>query len=244
MQRLNHVIAKAKDVKSETTSRLSDLYKVIQKGELFKGHTRRWARADDEGPSYQNEDKLVQHMVDDILAEARVEWSRVMDSDATRDYANMSACADVVVQGITVLKAAPVPFLLTLEKNLKDMKDFVSKLPVLDPGERWVYDESDRLFKGQPRESYKSKKIERAQVVVPPTEQHPAQWTKLSEDITEGTWTTTLLCSALTSSRKRDLIDRVTALQEAVHIARETANMAEAPQQEVSKAVFNFVFGG
>jgi len=243
MQRLNHVISNAKDVKSQTTAALSKVYKNLQKATLFGGHTRRWKADADEGPVYQSEDKKVQLRVEDVIEEARKQWSLVMDIEATRDFANMNACADVRVGAVVILKDAPVPFLLSLEKQLKDLAAFVEKLPELDPAEFWDLDAEARFFRGRPKETYKTRKVSEAQVVVAPTEQHPGQWTELARDIREGTWTTTSLSGATTSSRKKELLERVNTLRQAVHVARENANLTEAPSVEAGAPIFNYVFG-
>ena len=243
MKRLNHVISSAKDVKSQTTAALSAHYKDLQKAQLFGGHTRRWAADSDDGPVYQDEDKKVQRRVEDTLAACREQWVKIMDVEATRDFANRHACADVVVGETVLIKEAPVPFLLSLEKMLKDMAAVFEKLPELDPAEFWERDEEARLYRGKPKETYKTRKVEEAQVVVAPTEQHPAQWTKLSRDIREGKWITTTLSGATTSSRKKMLVEKVNLLRQAVHVARENANMAPVEDVTVGDPIFNFIFG-
>jgi hypothetical protein len=243
MQRLNHVIAKAKDIKSATTAALSLVYKLNQKKDLFGGHTRRWSPAADDGRVYQDEDKIVQKRVEDVLVEAREQWEKAINSEATRDFANMTACADVAIGDTVIFEKAPVPFLLSLEKQLKDMAGFMAKLPELDPGQKWERDDDARLWRGQPRSSYKSRKVTEPVVVTEATDKHPAQWTEVTKDILEGTWMTTVLSGATTTSQKKQLLERVNTLREAVHVARENANMSEAPDKEIGKAVFNYVFG-
>jgi hypothetical protein len=241
-QRLNHVIAITKSTKSEVNKDLSALYKLIQKKDVFAGLTRTWSPADDEGPVYQDESKKVIHRVPDVIASARSAWARVMDVEATRDFANMSATADVVVDGVILIQGAPVTFLLALEKQLKDMASFVENLPELDPSGSWSWDSGSMLFKGEPRETYKTRKTTDPVVVTEATEKHPAQWTNVTKDIREGTWTTTALSGATTTSRKKLLRERVQALRDAVHVARESANMSPAPPKDVSLGILDYIF--
>ena len=239
--RLSHVIAITKDVKTAANSELSKLYKALAKADLFKGQTKAWTPAEEDGIKYQEKDILVQKRTDDVLDQCVLQWTNLMDAEATRDFANMGAFASVEVDGVILLADAPVPFLLSLEKQLKDMAGVLARIPELDPSEPWAYDDGTRMYRGKPTETYKSKKVKTPRVVVEATEKHPAQWTELTEDIIEGTWVTTNLSGCMSASKKKAMLEKVNKLRQAVHIAREEANSSPAPAQAVGKPLFEFI---
>lgn len=64
----------------------------------------------------------------------------------------------------------------------------------------------------------------------------------VTKEVPVGTWTTRKFSGALTENRKRELLDRVHALQDAVKTARERANQAEAPVVSVGAEIFGYLF--
>lgn len=74
----------------------------------------------------------MQIKAEDVLRATAGTLTRLFDVTATKDWANRTAAADVVVDGTVLLAQVPVPYLLFLEKQLTDMHTFVRKLPVLD----------------------------------------------------------------------------------------------------------------
>jgi hypothetical protein len=75
------------------------------------------------------------------------------------------------------------------------------------------------------------------------TKEHPAQVQVYMEDVPVGDWTTVKFSGALPATRVREILGRVTALQEAVKFAREEANGAEVADQRAGEAVFRYLFG-
>jgi hypothetical protein len=61
------------------------------------------------------------------------------------------------------------------------------------------------------------------------------------EDIPAGDWTTVKFSGALPAARVRVLLDRVTALQQAVKYAREEANTTEITDREAGEKVFGYL---
>jgi hypothetical protein len=76
------------------------------------------------------------------------------------------------------------------------------------------------------------------------TPQHPAQVQMYMEDVPAGDWTTVKFSGALPAARVRVLLDRVTALQQAVKYAREEANTAEVTDREAGEAIFRYLLAG
>lgn len=241
MTKLSQIIAVEKGVKSDATRRVTDLHRDVQKAPLLSGISRSYQPRQDDGDQLPPESTKVQVKADDVLAEAAAVMTRLFDVTLTKDHANTTASADVVVDGETLLRAVPVTYLLFLEKQLTDLHTFVAKLPVLDPAEEWAFDEARGCYATPPVRTVRGKKIPRNHVIAEATKEHPAQVQVYMEDIPDGDWTTVKFSGALPASRVRTLLDRVVALQHAVKYAREDANGAEVADKSAGEKVFSYL---
>lgn len=239
--KLNQVIALEKGVKSTAESALTQAYHQLQKPQLLAGQERSYQPKDDEGDTYPPEPVKLQLRVPEVLDSVAQSLTRLFNVTATKDAANQVAVADIVVDGVVVVKDVPVTTLLTLEKKLVDLVTFVSKLPVLDPADTWVFDDTANAWKSSTVRTTKSKKIPRNHVKAEATDKHPAQVEMFTEDVIVGAWSTTKLSGALSAADHRSLLNRVQALQAAVKVAREQANMTEAPDKQIGEAIFNYL---
>ena len=82
----------------------------------------------------------MQQRADDLIRQAIGKWTELWNLIYTQDLGNQQAKADVVVDGKTLLQQVPVTFLLFLDKQVNDLKTFISKLPTPDPAEEWSHD--------------------------------------------------------------------------------------------------------
>ena len=131
---------------------------------------------------------------------------------------------------------------LFLEKQLTDVKTFVSQLPVLDVAEDWKTDANSGLMRTDPTKTSRSKKIAKPIVLYPATEQHPAQVQMYAEDILAGYWSTTKFSGAVAKPEKEELFERVEKLLVAIKEAREEANMAdEVAVDDIGEAIFSYL---
>jgi len=241
--KLNQIIAVEKGVKSKSFSDLTEAHQAVQKQALLAGISRSYQPKDEEGEQLPPESTRVQVQVEQVLRDVSTTLTRLFDVTATKDWANTSATADVVVDGQTIVSGAPVSYLLFLEKQLVDLQTFVKKLPVLDAAESWSRDESTDSWKTEPVRTIRTKKVPRNHVKAPATDKHPAQVEVYYEDIAVGYWTTVKFSGALPARRVNELLDRVTKLQAAVKFAREEANSVEVDDRRVGEAVFGYLFG-
>jgi len=241
MTKLNQIIAVEKGVKSTTTRRVTDLHRDVQKDALLSGISRTYQPRDEDGDHLPPESTRVQVRAEDVLAEAAQVMTRLFDVTLTKDQANTAARADVSVDGHVLLPKVPVTYLLFLEKQLTDLHTFVAKLPVLDPSEDWSFDEARECYVTTPAKTVRSRKVPRNHVLAEATPQHPAQVQTYMEDIPAGDWTTVKFSGALPAARVRVLLDRVTALQQAVKYAREEANTTEITDREAGEKVFGYL---
>lgn len=245
MARLNQIIAVEKGIKSRVYGEISDLNKAIQKGELFNGLAKTYLPKDDDGETLPPERKRVQFVATDVLRNVERFSSELMDVTARKDWTNCVAKGSVEVDGVTVISDAPVSFLLFLEKQLTDMRTFISNMPVLDEAEAWSKDENSGLYKTEPTMTHRTKKVAKPIVLYPATPEHPAQTQMVAEDVIAGFWSQVKHSGAMPKPDRDAIADRVEKLLRAVKQAREAANVQdEAKTPEVGTAVFGYLFGG
>ena len=242
MAKLNQIIAIANGVKSRAQGGLTELYHKLQKPELLSGIARTYRPKDDDGEQLPPESKRVQVRVSEALEQADTILANLFDIVATQDYANCTAMANVTVDGAVILHDVPVTYLLFLEKQLVDIATLVSKLPTLDPAYEWNFSNEADAYVTRETETTRTKKILRNHVKAEATKEHPAQVDVYTEDVIVGYWSKVDFSGAIPASRKKMLVARVRALQDAVKSAREEANSSEAAPQHVGGAVFGYLF--
>ena len=243
MAKLNQIIAIEKGVKSQTLRELTDAHHQLQKPSLLSGIARTYRPIDDEGEQYPPESTRVQVKAEEIIERTVQILTKLFDVTATKDWANGTALADVTVEGNKILEQVPVTYLLFVEKQLTDLYTFISKLPILDASETWIFDSSADAWATEPIQTTKTKKIPRNHVKAEATEQHPAQVEVYYEDVIVGYWRTVKFSGALPATRVSELLERVRKLQEAVKFAREEANSIEVEDQTVGDKIFGYLFG-
>ena len=136
----------------------------------------------------------------------------------------------------------PVSYLLFLEKQLQDVKTFVSSLPVLSIDKDWQRDPNRGCYVTSPKETVKTKRIVDFVVAYEATEHHPAQIKEVSKDVIEGVWSLIDFSGALPQDRVNLILNRVDKLQKAVIQAREEANGRDVQQKQVADALFSYLF--
>ena len=240
--KLNQVIALEKGVKSRSYASLTEAHRLLQQPALLSGIARTYKPNDDDGEQYPPENTRVQGRAEEMIASTGRILGELFDVVATKDVANCSARADVVVDGRVLLPAVPVTHLLFLEKQLVDLRTFVQKLPVLDPSETWHFDATQDCWASDPAETNKTKKVPRNHVKAEATDKHAAQVEVYHEDVVVGRWKTVKFSGALPAARVRALLERVDKLQKAVKIAREEANGATIEPVKTGDQVFGYLF--
>jgi len=241
--KLHQVIAVEKGIKSRVYKLVTELYKSIQKPALFDGFAKTFEKTDEEGEELPDEKKLVQLNAEQVLQDIAESMTEHFDVVAAKDHANCEAKADVVVGGVTILKAVPATHLLFLEKQVTDLNTAIEHLPVLDPAYDWTEDPATSLFKSTAQRTTRTKKVQKPIVLYDATDNHPAQTQLITEDQVVGHWVTVKHSGAVTAARKKELQKRVQALLKAIKFAREEANSVEAPAKSVGEAVFGYLLG-
>ncbi len=240
--KLNQIIAIEKGVKADAAGTLTQAYHNLQKGQLLSGIARAYQPRDDEGEQLPPESTRVQLRTDQVVAEVCKALTRLFDVVATKDKANTSAKASVVVDGVTLASDVPATYLLFLEKQLVDLATFVRKLPTLDPSDRWTWDEQQGAFATDPVRTTRTKKVLRNHVKAEATERHPAQVEVYTEDVVVGYWTTTRFSGAVPAAEVAEILERIVKLTEAVKRAREEANSITVIDEMVGAALLGYLF--
>lgn len=246
MTRLSQLNAVVNGEKTRSSTALTDLYHLVQKNAgLLSGVMRNYTPLDDEGEQVPPESTRVQTRVQaDVLPALTTALSRMFDLQLTQDYANTQAFADVVVDGAVLLPAAPVTYLLFLEKQLVHLQTFVGKLPVLDPSDEWTWDDNLGVWRSNVTRTLRTKKVLRNHVKAEATDKHPAQVELFQEDRTQGTWETVKLSGAVPAAVVRAMQVRVAKLIDAVRVARDEANTIAVQNRDAGAAVFGYLLGG
>lgn len=243
MPKLNQILAIEKGTKDRCQGFLTNVYQMLQKGELLVGISRTYDKIDEDGEQFPAETKRVQMRSNEVIASIVKELSDLFDVTAAKDFANTEANADVVLDdGTTLLSAVPATYLLWLEKRLVDLHTFVSKLPELSSAETWTFDETQNCYRSDPHKTAKTKKIPKPFVKYEATKEHPAQVEIVADDRVTGYWTTVNYSGALPATRVAELKERVVKLQAAVKFAREQANLQDAPRQKIGEKVLGYLF--
>ena len=241
--KLNQVVAIEKGVNSRATTEISEVYKMVQKPVLFNGFNKTYLPVDENGEKYPDESQKVQLKVADVLERVKESKVELLDTVAQKDYANMSATADVVVDGTVLVEKAPVPYLLFLEKQLTDIRTLIGALPVLDPNEDWTLDAGNGIYKTKPVKTHRTKKVTKPLVLFPATDKHPAQTDKIIEDVVVGFWEQVKMSGSVEEKAQKALLKKVETLLDAVKQAREEANNSDAPKVTVGEALLGYIFG-
>jgi hypothetical protein len=240
--KLSQIIAVEASVKTRTDKAVTAVYHAIQRTEPLTGLSRTYQPKKEDGETFPPEHKRVQATGEQVVEQFREAFAGLFDLTATKDFANCHAKADVVVDGVVILKDAPVTYLLFLEKKLVDVHTFILKLPTLDPGETWHVDEAQNCWASDVSYSTKSRKEMKNHEKSPATDKHPAQVEVYTEDVVIGTWTIRKFSGALPVARVAEFTKRVDKLLSAVKFAREQANTVQAPELRVADALLGYVF--
>lgn len=241
MPKLCQVVAIQTAKRPITQSKVTELYRRIQKQDLFNGFVRRYTPKDEEGEVLPDENKRIQATVDKCLEDFANTLGEMLDTVLTVDVANTNAVADITVDGYLIASRVPVTHLLFLEKQLVDIRSFLSSLPVLDPASSWVDDGKNDYWRAEPVTTVRTKKIRKSFVAAPATDKHPAQVEVYTEDEPVGTWTKTDISGAIPSTEKEGMISKVNNLIEAVKAAREEANATEVVRAEIGESLFSYL---
>jgi hypothetical protein len=79
--------------------------------------------------------------------------------------------------------------------------------------------------------------------MAPATDKFPAQVKESMEEIQIGTYTDIKFSGAIPAVKKREALERIRVLKEAVKSAREMANTTEVEDVDLDSKMLDFIFG-
>ncbi|WP_372364605.1 hypothetical protein [Candidatus Uabimicrobium sp. HlEnr_7] len=241
MPKLNQILAIEKGIRSRVTGAVTKLRKMVLKPALLNGFSKNYEKKDEDGDSFPPESNKVQLIASEAITDLEKHLTELLDITLTKDMANCSAIADIVVDGNVIMEKVPVTYLLFLEKELGNLQSFVAQVPVLNPEDDWFFDDNSNLYKTQATLTSKTKKVQKPIVLYDATKEHPAQTQMITEDIVIGHWSTVKQSGALPMPKKKQILERIEQLNKAVKFAREEANSIETKQQYIANKIFKFI---
>ena len=243
MAKLCQVIALANGRKTSTEKALTEIHRKTEKDVLLIGHERHYQPKHEDGEKQPSESKLVQVKVVEALKDAKTILTNLWEIVGVQDVGNTIAKADVVLEDGTVLATSvPVKHLLFLEKQLDNITKLISSLTILDPAQDWTYDSNKDSWVSKPITTLRTKKTTVPLVLSPATDKFPAQVKDITEDVVVGTWQQVNYSGGIPAKVKKDALERLTQVKDAVKSARELANQQDVEDVDVNSKILDFIF--
>ncbi len=143
----------------------------------------------------------------------------------TREKSNTSAAANVTLPDGTVFEAVPVGVLMELPKQLQVLREYMAALPTLDNTKRWKESTNEEfVYVAETEKTIRRVKQIKHKIIVPATEQHPAQVAEYSDSIPVGEMERIVTSGAITSVRKAQMLRALDDIIAEFHRARGNAN--------------------
>jgi len=252
MTRISQILAVVGGVKADVNARMDVLGQAVSSPELTTGISKTYQPRAEPRPGQPAplqrpaQHKPVQVTVAGVLEDVRQLLTRQLDVTRTLDEAKMSARGDVTVDGETLLTQVPTDHLIFLEGRLAELYSFALRLPVLDATESWSDSDTEEGQYRTPGTETTSEdtvlfnhELVKAQVIEGLLVEPRVEVRQRQEVV--GYWTTVKYSGAVTARRKRQLLDRLAQLREAVKYAREEANTAVVEDYSEGRELFDWL---
>lgn len=233
-------IASEKELKGLYEKMRLETLNVLGKGNLFTGLNKEWEGLTDGVAELPGEKKEVVTTVMERLNWHRQAVEALTDYELVRDMGNQVAKADVVLDGQTVLKDAPVTWLLAAENRFRAEREILDKIPTLDLSKDWK-DTGDGKYKYGPTFVNREEKKTVPVVLHPPTKEHPAIVKEVTEARVIGRFTTTYFSGVIHPAKKAEMLRRIDKVITALKDARLRANELTVQEKEVAGTLFDYI---
>lgn len=246
MGKLHENLAVEKSLEQTAKKLTAESIKTLGKENLFSGALREFKMFDSE-QQHQNVDELqeLSTTVNENIEYVVPHIAKWYDSVLQKDLTNQLAMADIVVDGTTIVADVPATFLLGMETKLNELRKLYESIPTLAPGIVWVTDESNAkagVFTTPNQvKQFKTEKVIDFQVVVEPTEFHPAQIKEVSKVVNIGEFLTTRWSGMMTPVEKARRLDKLDTLLVAIRKARQRANDTKLVDRKVGQVLLDFI---
>lgn len=245
MPKLHEVLAAEKTVAGAWNTMLDETTKKMANAHFFEGHTKSLKMIEDsEGnaavEAAASDNRVVPTNVHDTLDYALKIFANAENLQASKNFTNAVAKADVMFRGAPILTGLPVDELLGLEARLGKIRGIYVAIPTLDAGKAWTLDPATGNWVAEPEHTVKSEKIMVPVTLAPATDNHPAQVKEASKDNPVGRFTTIKRSGAVTALQKADAIKLIDELLVEIKQARMRANETQVvPNTDVGNVLFN-----
>lgn len=243
--KLHEILAIEQDRKNKANQSIGHSKKVFgNNAGLFDGMLKKYIPTEENAEQVPDESKEMVSTVKKMLNTALEPVIIALDATLSKEETNSSgvAQAELIVeeQSFGTFSATT---LLAMESHLQKVKELYQSIPTLDTSKKWYFDEQNDCYRTN--EEVKFRTIKRPKVIVKyeATDKHPAQTELLNIDFQVGKYETTYFSGRITTTQKAQLIDKLSALIEAVKVARARANNVEVKNVKVGSQIFDFIHG-
>lgn len=214
------------------------------KSEHFSGFNKHYKPLDSDGLTFPPESKSV---VEDVQSKLNYIFSSVnqmIDTEVIKEFTNTQTKADLTLpNGKVLLKDAPAPVYLFLEKAIANLRELVKTVPTLPPDQTWnPHPNKKNIFQTEKEQTVKTQKEQVPIVLYPATPEHAAQTQLISKDVRIGSWETVKESGAVPVAEKAKWLNNLDTLEKAVKKAKARANDCEIVPVKVSKEIQDFIF--
>lgn len=248
MAQLHELLAAEKDVKGKATKILTEAKDTFgKKHDHFTASTVVYTAFNDEDKFEEAHLSGSREMVTTVEKKLNYVLTTLVDAIDTayvKDLTNKKAKANIEVDGITIASDVPATTLLYLEDQIREIRDVCNLIPTLAPGIKWekAPDIGEGVYKiATPEVKIRTKKKVEHNVIVPPTDKHPAQVVQETKDVPVGTYTETKYAGAFTPAEKSKLMERIDKLLSAIKKARARANQETLADGEIAQKLFAYI---
>jgi hypothetical protein len=241
---LGEIVAVERSTKQRAYAEVIRRSRELAKPQLTFGVSRTYEKIDDAAPDLPPESTRVQLRADEELQAMVKLLTRSWNLELTKDQADTLAKADLIIDGQTLIPAAPVSFLLYLGKQIDELDEIIRAIPVLDEKEDWEWSDEQNCYVTPPIRTHKTEKMPKSIVVwTPPTPEYKQEpkIKDFTEDRVVGYWRTIKSSGAMPAKRKAELLERLQTLRAEVKRSRERANQQVVTDMAVGRAVFDWL---
>lgn len=242
MGKLFELLAVDDEVRKRAASTVKELAGLFTTGKgRFSGALRTFQRLreDEEVPELPDEGVLRATSVWEELETLRQDFGAYIDAGIAKEVTNTGTMATVQIGEATF--DLPATALLSLEGKLDDLYKLYEQMPVLDPAERWHFDENQGCYVSETRTAQRSAKLPVPLVLYEHTPEHPAQVELIHKDVPTYLVETTMFSGAVTVAERAQILARIRELHKLVTQARQRANDVELVEHPVANAIFDYI---
>lgn len=245
MGKLHELLAVESDRKKSSDRLVLESIKTFKKDNLFSGSVKRTEMFDEEDAEISDEVLKLETTVNENLEYSLDALVRYWDTVAQKDATNMTAIADVVIDGKTLISGVPATTLLGMEKKLNELRNLYNAIPTLPPGIDWVIDETQEktgVYKNANNlETLKTMKDTDFRTIARATVEHPAQVAQVSITRNIGRFITTKWSGMVTPHDKARRITNIERLLSAIKKARQRANSVPTVDIKIGQEMIDFI---